>query len=230
MPPIDPYATLFRMELLDSLFVLVVVMFSAVIHEVMHGYAADKLGDPTARYAGRLTLNPIPHLDLFGSVILPLLLTLSGSPLFFGWAKPVPYNPYNLIKAPYWGEAIVAFAGPLSNFALALVAALLIRIGIFPLELAGVIFTIVVVNVMLGFFNLIPIPPLDGSKILSAIKQQCKEVGKIRIELTVDVDNMAAIGLYKKAGFETEGIVKKSYRLSSTDRFYDEYLMACFLE
>ncbi len=159
----------FAMEILDSVFVIAVIMFSAVIHEVMHGYAADKLGDPTARYAGRLTLNPLPHLDPFGSVILPLILSLSGSPLLFGWAKPVPYNPYNLIKAPYWGEAIVAFAGPLSNFALASIAALLIRIGIFPLEFAGVLFTIVVVNVMLGFFNLIPIPPLDGSKILSAI-------------------------------------------------------------
>lgn len=157
------------MEILDSVFVIAVIMFSAVIHEVMHGYAADKLGDPTARYAGRLTLNPIPHLDPFGSVILPLILSLSGSPLFFGWAKPVPYNPYNLIKAPYWGEAIVAFAGPLSNFVLALVAALLIRVGVFPLEFSSVLFTIVIVNVMLGFFNLIPIPPLDGSKILSAI-------------------------------------------------------------
>lgn len=162
-------ATLLRMELLDSVFVIVVIMLSAVIHEVMHGYAADKLGDPTARYAGRLTLNPIPHLDPFGSVMLPLILALSGSPLFFGWAKPVPYNPYNLVKAPYWGEAIVAFAGPLSNFALALLAAIVIRTGLLSPELNSVIFIIVMVNIMLGIFNLIPIPPLDGSKILSAI-------------------------------------------------------------
>ncbi len=157
------------MELLDSVFVIAVIMLSAVIHEVMHGYAADKLGDPTARYAGRLTLNPIVHLDPFGSVILPLMLSLSGSPIFFGWAKPVPYNPYNLTKAPKWGEAIVAAAGPLSNFAIALLTALIIRAQIFGAELSSVLFVVVVTNVMLGIFNLIPIPPLDGSKILSAL-------------------------------------------------------------
>jgi Zn-dependent protease len=155
--------------LIDQIFLIIVIMFSAVIHEVMHGVAADKLGDPTARYAGRLTLNPIPHLDPFGSILLPLILALSGSPLFFGWAKPVPYNPFNLTKSPYWGEAIVAFAGPASNFAIALLAALVIRTGLLSPELNSVIFIIVMVNIMLGFFNLIPIPPLDGSKILSAI-------------------------------------------------------------
>jgi len=154
---------------IDQIFVIVVIMFSAVIHEVMHGVAADKLGDPTARYAGRLTLNPISHLDPFGSVILPLILALSSSPIFFGWAKPVPYNPFNLTKAPYWGEAIVAFAGPASNFVMALLAALVIRLGVFSSELNSVIFLVVVINVMLGIFNLIPIPPLDGSKILSAL-------------------------------------------------------------
>lgn len=157
------------MELIDSLFVIIVVMFSAVIHEVMHGVAADKLGDPTARYAGRLTLNPIKHLDPFGSVVLPLILVISNSPIFFGWAKPVPYNPYNLVKSPRYGEAIVAFAGPASNFAIALLAALLIRANVLPLEMSGVVFIIVLTNIMLGIFNLIPIPPLDGSKVLTAI-------------------------------------------------------------
>lgn len=153
------------MELFDSLFVIAIVMFSAVIHEVMHGVAADRLGDPTARYAGRLTLNPIPHLDPFGSVLLPILLALSNSPFLFGWAKPVPYNPYNLTKAPRWGEAIVAFAGPASNFGIALFFALVMRLNVFP-GINDVLFMIVVVNVMLGIFNLFPIPPLDGSKIL----------------------------------------------------------------
>lgn len=155
--------------LIDQIFVIVVIMLSAVVHEVAHGVAADKLGDPTARYAGRLTLNPIPHLDAFGSVILPLILALTSSPIFFGWAKPVPYNPYNLTKAPYWGEAIVAFAGPLSNFAIALFCAVVIQLDLLSSSVNSILFIVVITNVMLGIFNLIPIPPLDGSKILSAI-------------------------------------------------------------
>src|SRR4029077_11783923 len=100
--------------MLDQIFIVVIIIFSAVVHEVMHGVAADYLGDKTARYAGRLTLNPIPHIDLFGSIILPLVLALSGSPVFFGYAKPVPYNPYNL-RSGRFSEAIVAGAGPFSN-------------------------------------------------------------------------------------------------------------------
>lgn len=133
----------------------------------MHGVAADRLGDPTARYAGRLTLNPIPHIDPFGSIVLPLLFALSHSPFFFAWAKPVPYNPYNL-RPGRWSEAIVAGAGPLSNLAIALACGLAIRSGVFP-EASGVLFIVVLVNVMLCAFNLIPIPPLDGSKVLEAL-------------------------------------------------------------
>lgn len=155
--------------LIDQIFVILVIMLSAVVHEVAHGVAADKLGDPTARYAGRLTLNPIPHLDAFGSVILPLILALSSSPIFFGWAKPVPYNPFNLTRAPYWGEAIVAAAGPLSNFVIALCCALVIQLGVLSPSINSILFIVVLTNIMLGIFNLIPIPPLDGSKILSAI-------------------------------------------------------------
>jgi Zn-dependent protease len=154
--------------MLDQVFIVAIIIFSAVIHEVMHGVAADRLGDPTARYAGRLTLNPIPHLDPFGSVILPVLLAISGSPLFFGWAKPVPYNPYNL-KPGRFSEAIVAGAGPASNLVIALIFGALIRLGVFPLEIAGVLFLIVVVNIMLFLFNLIPVPPLDGSKVIEAL-------------------------------------------------------------
>src|ERR1051325_12205733 len=107
------------MDLTTGIFVFIIIIFSAIIHEVMHGLAADTLGDKTARYAGRLTLNPIPHLDPFGSVILPILLSLSGSPIFFGWAKPVPYNPYNL-RPGRFSEAIVAGAGPASNLMIAI--------------------------------------------------------------------------------------------------------------
>ena len=156
------------MDSLESIVILVVIiLFSAVIHEVMHGYAAYKLGDPTAKYAGRLTLNPISHIEPFGSIILPFLTVLSTG-FYFGWAKPVPYNPYNLTKAPYWGEAIVAGAGPAANLAIALFFGLAIRSDLFPL--ANSLWTsVVMINVSLMLLNLLPIPPLDGSKILSAI-------------------------------------------------------------
>lgn len=156
------------MELIDTLFIIIVIVFSVIIHEVMHGVAADRLGDPTARYAGRLTLNPIPHLDLFGSIILPILCALAPGGFLFGWAKPVPYNPYNLFRAPRWGEAIVAVAGPASNLALALLAGLLIRSQLLP-DITGILMYIVAVNVSLTVLNLIPVPPLDGSKILSSV-------------------------------------------------------------
>ena len=154
-------------------FTLLVFLFSVVVHEISHGYVAERLGDPTARLAGRLTLNPVKHLDPFGSVILPLLLSipaLFGQPaIIFGWAKPVPYNPYNL-KNPKTGAGVIAASGPLSNFLLAGVFGILLRV--LPPEYAplGVMFALIIyVNVLLGVFNLVPIPPLDGSKILKAI-------------------------------------------------------------
>ena len=163
------------MQIADTLFVVAIIIFSAIIHEVMHGVAADYLGDKTARYAGRLTLNPIPHIDLFGSIVLPLLLALSGSPIFFGYAKPVPYNPYNL-RPGRFSEAIVAGAGPLSNIVIALIVGLVVRTGIFAVA-ADLLFLIVVVNVMLCFFNLIPVPPLDGSKVLEALLPRSWQYG-----------------------------------------------------
>ena len=183
------------MEIIDSIFVIVIIMFSAVIHEVMHGVAADKLGDPTARYAGRLTLNPIPHLDPFGSILLPLILAVTGSPIMFGWAKPVPYNPFNLVKSPRFGEAIVAGAGPASNFAIALITALVIRANVLPLELNGVIFIIVLANIMLGIFNLIPIPPLDGSKVLTAFLPMGLRISYDRWRTRMEFNPFLGMGL-----------------------------------
>jgi len=155
------------MELADTVFLVAVIVFSAVIHEVMHGVTADWLGDPTARYAGRLTLNPIPHLDLFGSILLPLFLAFSGASFFFAWAKPVPYNPYNL-RPGRFSEALVAGAGPLSNLAIALLTGLIMRLAPITPEVAAALFIIVLVNIMLFLFNLIPVPPLDGSKVIEA--------------------------------------------------------------
>jgi Zn-dependent protease len=153
-------------------FSLIILLFSVVIHEVSHGYAALALGDRTAEYEGRLTLNPIKHIDPVGTIVFPLLSIVLGG-LFFGWAKPVPYNPYNL-RNKRWGEAIVAAAGPASNILLALIFGLFIRFYIVPngmIESAtGTLCAIIVqVNLMLAVFNLVPIPPLDGSKILSSI-------------------------------------------------------------
>jgi len=156
------------MDTVALIFTLLVLILSAIIHEVMHGVAADRLGDPTARYAGRLTLNPIPHIDLYGSILLPGLLILSHSPFFFAWAKPVPYNPYNL-RPGRFSEAIVAFAGPLSNLVIALLAAAFIRSNAFGEAMDLAFSTILLVNVMLAIFNMIPIPPLDGSKVLEAL-------------------------------------------------------------
>ena len=153
-----------------TIFSLVILLFSVIMHELAHGYVAFSLGDPTAKYAGRLTLNPIKHLDLFGSIILPLLLFLAGSPFLFGWAKPVPINPYNFSDKKY-GDIKVSLAGPASNFILAIVFGLILRF--LPSQiLAGnegiaiALGYIVAINIWLGLFNLIPIPPLDGSWIL----------------------------------------------------------------
>jgi Zn-dependent protease len=155
------------MELMDIAMILILI-FSVVLHEMAHGYAASWLGDPTARLAGRLTANPIPHLDPMMSVILPGLLVVTGSPILFGAAKPVPYNPYNFTNQK-WGEAIVAVAGPLANIAIAIIFVLLIRSAELLSLTETFIFLaekVVTLNIFLAFFNLVPIPPLDGSKIL----------------------------------------------------------------
>ncbi len=147
------------------IFFVIVIIFSAIIHEFSHGWMADVLGDPTARYAGRLTLNPLSHIDPIGSVLLPLLLIPTG--LLFAYAKPVPYNPYNL-KDQRLGPLWVALAGPGSNILLALVFSILLRV--LPLgPMTPFLSIIVYANIMLAVFNMVPIPPLDGSKLLYAL-------------------------------------------------------------
>ncbi len=150
------------------LFQLIVLLFSVVIHEVSHGYWAYKLGDDTAYLMGRLTLNPLAHLDPFGSIILPLCLYfLTGGSLVFGWAKPVPFNPLKL-KNPRRDSALLAFGGPLANLSVALIFGLIIRLFVvFGYPAIIPFFSLIVeINLVLAIFNLIPIPPLDGSKIL----------------------------------------------------------------
>jgi len=157
------------MELIITIFSLVVLLFSVIIHELAHGSVALSLGDQTAKYEGRLTLNPLKHLDPFGSVILPLLLLFAtaGQGPIFGWAKPVPINPYNF-KDQKWGTLKVAIAGPATNFAIAIIFGLIIRVINLPatlpfVEMLGII---TIYNFLWGMFNLVPIPPLDGSWIL----------------------------------------------------------------
>lgn len=182
----------------DFIFSITVLIMSVVVHEVSHGYAAYSLGDPTAKNEGRLTLNPLKHLDPFGSVLLPLILVLIRSPFIFGWARPVPYNPYNLSNQR-WGPALVGAAGPASNIFVAFIFGILgfllpltasireelwvkfvfgfltrqISLGVigsnFVESVYAIFLLIIFINLLLAFFNLVPIPPLDGSKVLFAL-------------------------------------------------------------
>jgi len=162
------------MDATDAIFYIIILIMSVVIHEISHGFMAEYFGDKTARFAGRLTLNPIKHLDLFGSILLPAILVLTRAPFLFGWAKPVPYNPNNLSNRK-WGTIAVASAGVLANLAIAILFGLFIRFatsfGLPPYDpfsphpFYKITFIIVMLNIGLAIFNLIPIPPLDGSKI-----------------------------------------------------------------
>lgn len=168
------------MEIVGLIFLIIIFLFSVVLHEVAHGWAANLLGDPTAKNMGRLSLNPLRHLDPMGSVIVPLFLILmsriGGGGFIFGWARPVPYNPLNL-RNQKRDPALVALAGPATNFCIALIFGLLTRgiiawqgaaPSIYWSNLVAVFLAIVWVNLLLGVFNALPIPPLDGSKILFA--------------------------------------------------------------
>ncbi|OGH11763.1 MAG: hypothetical protein A2857_03850 [Candidatus Levybacteria bacterium RIFCSPHIGHO2_01_FULL_36_15] len=155
---------------MDVVIVIAVLVFSAILHEVMHGFVADKLGDPTARLMGRLTLNPIPHIDPLSSILIPFLLVVSGSPIIFGAAKPVPVNPI-YFKEGRKDMALVALAGPLTNIVIAVTASVLLKVA--PTDslslISMILYTIVFYNLILAFINLIPIPPLDGSKVVGSL-------------------------------------------------------------
>lgn len=156
---------------MEQLITIIALIISIILHEMAHGYAANALGDPTARLQGRLTGNPLVHIDPLGSIIIPAILLFSHAGILFGWAKPVPYNPYNLNNQK-WGEALVAIAGPATNLLLAVIFAGFVRsadvIGLSHtfVSLSGYI---VYINVLLALFNMLPIPPLDGSKVLTAV-------------------------------------------------------------
>lgn len=153
---------------IQNIIFIVVLIISIVLHEIAHGYAADKLGDPTARLAGRLSLNPLVHVDWIGSVILPFFLIVSGAPFILGWAKPVPFNLYNM-KNPKWGGVIVAIAGPLTNIVIALLAAIILKLFTFSPAVIFFLTSLMITNISLAVFNMVPIPPLDGHHILYAL-------------------------------------------------------------
>lgn len=164
-----------------------VLIFSAILHEIMHGVVAEKLGDPTARMAGRITLNPIPHIDPIMTILLPAILLLSGSPIIFGAAKPVPVNPV-MLKEGRKDLALVALAGPATNLFLALISALLLKLfGEVNIILTIVLQFVIIYNVVLGLLNLIPIPPLDGSKFFTIILPE---------EMSIKYQSIAPFGFF----------------------------------
>ncbi|RKZ00849.1 site-2 protease family protein [Candidatus Fermentibacteria bacterium] len=154
--------------MLEMPLVLVLVFFSVVCHEIAHGFVAYRLGDPTASRMGRLSFNPIVHVDLFGTIILPAILIMTKSPFLFAWAKPVPVNPA-YFRNPRKGMMLVAMAGPATNLAIAIVLSVVLHLSgsFLPAFLAKTFAYVSLINVMLMVFNLIPIPPLDGSRIVA---------------------------------------------------------------
>jgi Zn-dependent protease len=172
------------MELLLGFLVLFpLFMMTVVIHEVSHGVVANWLGDPTARDAGRLTLNPLKHIDPFGTLLLPLMLRLANSPVVFGWAKPVPVD-YRNLKHPKRDMFWIGAAGPAANFLMAAAAALLLRAGgaLLPSPAEALLQALAWLNLSLGMFNLLPVPPLDGSRVLAGLLPVRWAAGVLRLE------------------------------------------------
>jgi Zn-dependent protease len=148
--------------------IIIILLFSLTLHELMHALVSDKLGDPTARHQGRISLNPLAHIDPFATLLLPALLILAGSPVIFGAAKPVPFNPW-AVRYGKWGVALIAVSGPLTNLAIAAVLALYVQFVSLGTGAITFLVTAISVNIAFFVFNMIPFPPLDGSRVLYAV-------------------------------------------------------------
>ncbi len=173
---------------MDIIYYLIALFVSMIVHEYMHALVAYKLGDMTAQHEGRLTLNPFVHIDPFYTLLLPLLLILSGSPIVFGAAKPVPFNPY-MVKGGKYGAALVGLAGPLSNLVIATVFGIFLRL--FPdTSLYGLYVSFIYLNLGFFVFNMIPFPPLDGSRVLYAFASE-----KL-MEVMEKIESMGLMGIF----------------------------------
>lgn len=194
--------------ILEFIVLLPIFLFAVIIHEIAHGWVAYKLGDPTARDLGRLTLNPVRHLDIFGSILLPLVLILINSPAVFGWAKPVPINFLNF-KNIRRDTILVSIAGCLVNFLAAVITASIIRLDILGSFLNAILLQFVLLNLVLGIFNLIPIPPLDGSKILLSVLPK----NLMRLYLLMEPFGIVIIFILLSVGFFDKFIFPAMYYL-----------------
>lgn len=198
------------MRALEFLILMPAFLLAVMIHEIAHGFVAYKLGDPTAKNLGRLSLNPLVHIDLFGSIIFPIVLILINSPAVFGWAKPVPINFLNL-RNKRRDTILVSIAGCLSNFILAVISAYIVRANLFNSYIQGFLIQFVILNLMLGVFNLIPIPPLDGSRIVLALlpPSQMKFYFSIERYGILIIFILLSIGFFDKIIFPLVGFFLK---------------------
>lgn len=203
------------MDIFGAVISIIILIYSAILHEIAHGYVAYRLGDPTAKLLGRLTLNPKPHIDPIMSIFVPLMLIFSGSPIIFGGAKPVPVDPFNL-RDGIKDLALTSVAGPLTNVALALIGSLAIHVfypgaGFGEVAASGLIgfilSRIVLLNLLLAIFNLIPIPPLDGSKLFAAILPKKEAAAYLSIGQTFGMFILIFLLFFPIGGFSLLDLV-----------------------
>lgn len=201
-----------------TLYKIIAFLIALSVHEAAHAWTANRLGDPTARLQGRISLNPLKHLDLYGTVIIPLFLIFIGSPFVFGWAKPVMFDPFNL-KNPRKDAALISLSGPLANFATAIIFSIAINfINIVPY--LPLVYLIVLINIVLGVFNLIPIHPLDGGKILIGLlpEKEAEETDRF-------LNKYGLIILFALIFFSFRGVTPLSAFLGTVVNFFIKILI-----